>query len=425
MPAFLITALTARMNRALETLPMGFWLATAASVFYFFAIQMTFPLIPLFVQNELGAAASFVGTAVLVVTLAEILSRLPSGAWSDRVGRRRVMLVGGALGVFYLVTMALTQSRELFLAGRLVHGFSLAIYLTAMKAYIADVVPPERRGEAFGINTSGFSLALILGPLSGEALMNGFGFRVAFWVAAVLSLGALVFTLMLPQREERITSDVSMWRGSRKILALRGAWASLFTSFAGASIFVLFFVYFPLYAEHRDLAGQAPGFLAEVPISVAFSLFALVNFFVLPRAGRYSDRRGRFAGLVPGMFIMLPGIALMGLVGNIWLIYLAVIIVSFGFSYHRAMMDALMQDACPPRLRGLGTAIMFTGWGAAIGVGSQLYGTIIEAHGFTWLFILTGVQVLLLSIPALGLARRIERERRTAYKGVSLPIQAR
>ncbi len=425
MPAFLLTALNARVHKALDTLPLGFWLATLASVFYFFAIQMTFPLVPLFVQDDLGAAESFVGTAVLVVTIAEVMLRLPSGAWSDRAGRRKVMLVGVFLGVLYPVSLALTTSREIFLAGRFLHGLSLAIYLTAMKAYIADVVPPGQRGEAFGINTSGFSLALILGPLSGEALMNAFGFRAAFWVGAVLSLGALVFTLMLPRREERITSDVTLWRGMRQVLSLRGAWASLLTSFAGASIFVLFFVYFPLYAEHIDLAGQAPGFLAEVPISAAFSLFALVTFFVLPRAGRYSDQRGRFAGLLPGVFMMLPGIVLMGLSRNIWLVYLAVMMVSLGFSFHRAMMDALMQDACPARLRGVGTAVMFTGWGLAIGLGSQLSGAVIEAYGFAWLFLLAGAQVLGLSIPALLLTRRVERERRTNFKGIYLPIQPR
>lgn len=400
----------------------GFWLVTISSAFFFFSVQMTFPLIPLFVTSELKAAESLIGTAVLLATVSALVLRLPSGLLTDRYGRRLVMIWGAVLGVLYPVSMALSTSVGVFMLSRLVHGVGLAVYTTAIKAYIADVVPVDRRGEAFGVNTSAFSLALILGPLTGEALKNAFDFRISFIAGAFLAGIALLLLFFLPKEDEIANDGVSMLGGAGEVLRLRGAWAAIMTAFAGGGLFAAFFVYFPLYAERLNYAADAPPAIRNITISLAFSLFAIITLFAMPRAGKYSDRHGRVAALIPGIIFSLPGVVVLAIAGNLWLAYVGIAIYSLGFSAIRAMMDALMQDATPHWLRGTGAAVLFGAWDLSIGIMSQIMGMAIERFSFDAMYGLAIAFTILFGLWAIWLSRRVERERITTYKTEFPPL---
>jgi MFS family permease len=333
-----------------------------------------------------------VGTTVLVVTIFALMFRMPTGGWSDRFGRRLFLLIGAALGVVYPISMALSTSLALFMVSRIIFGIGLAIFTTSMKAYIADIVPPERRGEAFGINGATFSIALVGGPLSGELLKNLLGFRVSFLGGAVMAAICLVLVYFLPKVKERRKSEVSMMAGARDVLGRRGAWASIMTALTASAGFAMIFTYFPIYADELDLASTAPGILNKITVSVGFSVFAVVTFIVMPRAGRLSDSVGRAASLVPGVLIAIPGVIILSQARDIWLAYAGIGVAALGFGFLRAMMDAIMQDACPRHLRGTGVAVLFSGWDASIGVLAQVLGLAIAMSGFDLMF---GIVVLL------------------------------
>lgn len=403
--------------------PFGFWLATLSSIFYFFAIQMTFPIIPLFITDELGAGESFLGTTVLAVTLAEISLRLPAGVWADRQGRLRWIQAGAFLGVLYPFLMALSVNNAIFLLGRAVHGLSLAVYVTILRTYIADIVPAERRGEAFGINTSAFSLALIFGPLTGEYLQQTFGFGLAFWVSTAIALACFALTFFLPSYDHDVVpSQHSLAQDVREVISTRGTWAALLAALSGTSIFTLFFVFFPLYADELRLAEQAPRFFQTFTISMGFSLFAIMNFITLPMIGRFSDQRGRTLAMIPGIFVLIPALILHISSTNIWLIYLSIVLLALGFGFFRAIMDALIQDATPRTLRGTGTAVLFTGWAIGIGLQSQIFGIVLDYTNFHLTFAILGVLSIVFGLAAIWLSGHVERERVTLYKGEFPPI---
>lgn len=369
---------------------------------------MAFPIIPLFVTNELNATASLYGTTALVVSFVAVLFRIPSGGISDRFGRRPAMFFGAALGAGYPALLVVTQSIGVFFVAQVIFGLSLAIYTTILKAYIADIAPAERRGEALGINTAAFSLALILGPLSGEFLKNTFSFQAAFATATVTAILSFAILWFLPPDEPNTEPRESMLRGATAVLRFRGAWAALATAVAGATLFVSFFTFFPLYADALDLADDAPTAIRAVAISLGFSLFAMVNFVVMPYAGRFSDRHGRTLALLPGS-VSLIGLWIFASRPNLWGAYVAVLITAFGFSWLRAMMDALMQDASPATLRGTGSAILFTGWDIVIGTLAQFLSLTINGSDFSVLYSIAMVSVIVFGGIAVGLSAPIRR----------------
>lgn len=108
------------------------------------------------------------------------------GNLSDRFGRRPVLLFCiGALGVDYLIMGVAPTLGWLFL-GRAISGMAGASFTPAY-AYVADISPPERRAQNFGVISAMFGLGFIIGPALG-GLLGHFGPRTPFYAAAALCL---------------------------------------------------------------------------------------------------------------------------------------------------------------------------------------------------------------------------------------------
>ena len=108
------------------------------------------------------------------------------GTLSDRFGRRTVILISSfGLGADFIV-MALAPVVWLLFVGRIVSGICAASFSTA-NAYIADIVPKEKRAATFGMLGAAFAIGFIVGPALG-GLLGHFSIRLPFWAAATLSL---------------------------------------------------------------------------------------------------------------------------------------------------------------------------------------------------------------------------------------------
>jgi DHA1 family tetracycline resistance protein-like MFS transporter len=131
--------------------------------------------------------------AVMQFVCAPLLGNL-----SDRYGRRPVLLFAvGALGIDYIVMGFAPTLAWLFL-GRTIAGIAGASFTPAY-AYVADVSPPDKRAQSFGLISAAFGVGFILGPALG-GLLGQLGTRTPFFAAAALSLLNLAYgTFVLPE----------------------------------------------------------------------------------------------------------------------------------------------------------------------------------------------------------------------------------
>jgi DHA1 family tetracycline resistance protein-like MFS transporter len=128
------------------------------------------------------------------------------GNLSDRFGRRPVLLISLASAVVDYVIMALAPNVGWLFVGRILTGMSSASY-TVASAFIADVTPPEKRAESFGLLGAAFGVGFILGPAAG-GLLGMVSDRAPFWAAAALALangiyGAFVLPESLKKEDRR------------------------------------------------------------------------------------------------------------------------------------------------------------------------------------------------------------------------------
>ncbi|MGH7186854.1 MAG: MFS transporter, partial [Pseudomonadota bacterium] len=190
------------------------------------ALGMIIPVLPRLVMDFVGgdtaSASKIYGLFGTAWALMQFLFQPLAGALSDRVGRRPVVLLSNlGLGLDY-VLMALAPNLIWLFIGRIISGITAASFSTA-GAYIADVMPPEKRAGGFGMIGAAFGIGFVLGPAFG-GLLGGMDPRLPFWVAAGFSLANLLYGyFILPEslpRERRASLTLGRANplGSLKLL---------------------------------------------------------------------------------------------------------------------------------------------------------------------------------------------------------------
>lgn len=153
-------------------------------------IGIIIPVVPSLIQQLTGGnvseAASYGGWLTFAYAIMQFVFSPILGGLSDKYGRRPVLLTSlFGLGVDYLFLFFAPTLWWLFI-GRIIAGICGASFSTAT-AYIADVSPPEKRAQNFGMIGAAFGLGFIVGPLLGS-VFSQLGVRAPFLVAAALSL---------------------------------------------------------------------------------------------------------------------------------------------------------------------------------------------------------------------------------------------
>jgi MFS transporter, DHA1 family, tetracycline resistance protein len=177
-------------------------------------IPVTPKIIEQLTHEGLSEAARYGGWLMFVYSAMQFLCAPLIGNLSDRFGRRPVLILSLlAIGVDYTITGLAPTIAWLFV-GRFLSGIAGASYSTA-NAYIADVTPPEKRAQNFGLVGAAFGLGFIAGPALGGTV-GEYGARLPFFVAAGLAVlnalfGLLVLRESLPKTQRR---KFELWRAN-------------------------------------------------------------------------------------------------------------------------------------------------------------------------------------------------------------------
>ncbi|WP_224824824.1 TCR/Tet family MFS transporter [Cognatishimia sp. MH4019] len=158
-------------------------------------IGLILPVMPDLIRDvnggDLGEAAVWGGVLATTFAVMQFLFGPTLGSLSDRYGRRPILLISLAvMAVDYLV-MAVAGTIWLLFLTRVVGGITAATQSTA-GAFIADISPPEKKAQNFGLIGAAFGMGFIFGPMIG-GLLSEFGHRAPFYAAAALATANLIF----------------------------------------------------------------------------------------------------------------------------------------------------------------------------------------------------------------------------------------
>ena len=338
---------------------LSFWLLCLSNFLFSASFSMMIPELPSYLTNMGGR--EYVGLIIALFTLTAGVSRPFSGKITDTVGRVPVMAFGSLVCFIcgflypYLITVGG------FLTLRLVHGFSTGTKPTATAAYVADVVPATRRGEAMGMLGLFTAMGMSLGPAIGSWLATDFSMNIMFWTSsafALLSIGILLRmpeTLVQPQRFRwsllRLKKDEIFDRAAIPPFIVLGL-----QSFSYGVVLTLI----STLSTNLGIANKG----------LFFTVYTLASLAIRLLFSRTSDRHGRVPVLIWSTALLAVSVGLLMVAHNQLIFWMAALLYGAASGMNSPTVQAWTADLADERTRGRAMSTMYIALEAGIGLGA-------------------------------------------------------
>ncbi|MGH2731979.1 MAG: MFS transporter [Actinomycetota bacterium] len=361
----------------------AFGLVGLATLVYFAAIGTLLPVFPRYVRGPLRGGNLLVGLAVGSFSFGALVLRPWVGRLGDRRGRRLLLMVGAAVVSLSLVGYVIATTLALLILFRVLGGLGEALFFVGAASAITDLAPDRRRAEAMSL----FSLAvfggLSVGPMLGEAVLAGSGFRSVWLAAAAGAMIAAAVSLAVPEtrpaspRTKAPLADDLASASSRPRLLHPAALLPggvLLASVAGLTAFNAFV---PLYALEIGLAGSRFVFLT----------FSVIALSIRSLGARLPDRLGVVRSARIALACSTAGLATIALWRGPEGLFAGAAVFSLGQALAFPALMSLAMRGAPDAERGA-VVSTFTGFfDLAYGAGALGLGAVAALLGYRGSFL--------------------------------------
>jgi len=342
----------------------------------------TFFLFPLFITAR-GGNKTDIGILMGAMTLSSVLLRPLVSQMVDRLGRKRCYFMGTLVNtvvpaVHVLFRGSLYGFYAPLIGVRMIHGMGIALCLTAVITYVADIVPEERRNEGLGMFGVTAMVAMAAGPSLSEPIIRNFGFNSYFLAVSSMGFIAMLLQFLIPETyvpDPAGHRNVSFLHVLRRGKALSVALLSLLFGFGLAAQSN----YIAPYVEHVGLANISQFY-------IAYSAAAVVTRIL---GSRVADRIGE-ASIIPWAFAVSGfGYLFLVMVSTNWQLMVSGLMAGCGHGLVFPCLNALVLRNEPAHMRGKISGIFTGSIDGGLFLGSVALGYIGEWYGFTPLFVTT------------------------------------
>lgn len=343
---------------------LQFILLCLSSLLFSSSFNMMIPELPNYLSSLGGA--EYKGLIISLFTLTAAISRPFSGKLTDKWGRVPVMAIGSSVCVICGFLYPILSSVSGFLLLRLVHGFSTGFKPTSTSAYVADIIPQKRWGEALGMHGLSFGIGGALGPALGSMIVNAFGMNAMFYSSSFLAFLSIIIVFNMKETlatKEKLNK--SMFIIGRKDIVDRNVFPAGIITFLSYTAFGLILTLIPDWSEHLGATNKGIFFTAFTVASV------LIRFF----AGKVSDRHGRPKVILAGLIITSCALFVISEGRDIQMLLIGAGFYGIGTGILSPAISAWTIDLSNPDHRGKAVATMYISMELGIGCGALLGGT--------------------------------------------------
>ncbi|UJP64810.1 MFS transporter [Mongoliitalea daihaiensis] len=342
---------------------LDFMLLCLSSFLFFASFNMIIPELPAYITSLGGE--DYKGLIISLFTLTAGLSRPFSGKLADKIGRVPVMIFG--LVVCFIVSLLYpiitTVSGFLFL--RFVHGFSTGFTPTGTSAYVADIVPFNKRGEAMGIQSLFGSLGMAAGPALGGYIGSAYGINPLFYTASFTAVLSMLVVLRLKETvaiKEPFRLNLIKLKKD-EIIEKRVLFPSLIL-FLTVTSFGTVLTIIPDYSEHLGIQNKG----------LFFAVFTIASLGIRIIAGRTSDKYGRIPVMKAASFSMVVAMILVAFATSKGMLLFGGVIFGASVGMNSPTISAWTIDLSLDKYRGRALATMYIALEAGIGIGAIVSG---------------------------------------------------
>jgi MFS family permease len=386
-------------------IPKGVWALGFVSLLMDVSSEMIHALLPVYLVVGLGTSALTVGIIEGIAEATASVTKIFSGALSDRLGKRKLLAaVGYGLAAFTKPIFPLASSVPWLIAARFIDRVGKGIRGAPRDALVADLSPPRLRGASFGLRQSLDTVGAFVGPLAAIGLMWLFAddFVSVFWVAVIpafLALGLILFAVHEPKRPEGLRK-VKMPLSRVELTRLGPAywWIVIVAGFFTLARFSEAFLILRAQSAGLQLM-MVPAVLVVMNVAYAVSAYPV---------GALSDRVDRVTILVIGLLFLIAADLMLAFMPSLVGIAVGVVLWGLHMGFTQGLLATLVADAAPEELRGTAFGMFNLVTGIALLAASLVAGALWDSVGPEWTFIAGAAFALLTVLGLIPVRRRLD-----------------
>ncbi|RFS23355.1 MFS transporter [Chitinophaga silvatica] len=323
------------------------------------SFNMMIPELPAYLTKMGGA--DYKGYIIGLFTLMAGLSRPFSGKLTDTIGRVPVMIFGSLVCVVCSLIYPLISSVAAFLLLRFFHGFSTGFKPTGTSAYVSDIVPVTRRGEAMGMVGLFSTIGMAMGPAIGGYVAVRWNINVMFQLSALF---ALLSVVILVGMKETLHNKQRF-----RFSLLKISPDEIFEPLVWAPVIICFITYFS-YGAILTIVPDFSAFLGVTNKGLFFTFFTASSIGIRILAGRVSDKYGRLPVLKVSALTMAVSMLVLGFATNGFWLLTGAVVYGIAVGLNSPAITAWTIDLSNPQHRGRALASMYIALEAGIGLGA-------------------------------------------------------
>lgn len=351
------------MKKGSPFFTVDFSLLCLSSFLFFSSFNMIIPELPAYLTSLGGE--DYKGFIIALFTLSAGFSRPFSGKLADTIGRIPVMMIGA--GVCFVAGMLypLLSFVGGFLFLRFAHGFSTGFTPTGASAYVADIIPYQKRGEAMGLFSLFGSMGMAAGPAIGGWLATLFSIETVFYVSAFTAIFSILILLKLKEtlpNKERISWKMLRLKKDeiieKRVLIPAGVLFLCCFSF-GVVLTII-----PDFSTYLGIENKG----------LFFGVFTLSSLGIRLLAGKTSDRYGRIPVMRAASATLVFAMALIAFSESKFALLGSGILFGCALGMYSPTTAAWVVDLSLDQFRGRALATMYIALEAGIGIGALVSG---------------------------------------------------
>ncbi|MEM6522223.1 MAG: MFS transporter [Bacteroidota bacterium] len=344
---------------------LQFWLLALSSFLFFASFNMVLPELPDFMRSFGGE--QYIGLHITFFTITALISRPFSGKLTDTWGRIPVMVVGAAVTAIVSLFYPFFLNIYAFLFIRFLHGFSTGFKPTGTSAYVADIIPPNKRGEGMGILSFFGMTGMGFGNYVGGEMVLHFSIETLFYTSAAVAISSVIVLLGMKETlENKQRFSVSL---------LRIDFADIYEPSVIVPTVVMLLVTFS-FGVAVSLAPDHSKALGVDNKGLFFVYFTITSLLARVAGGYFSDRLGRRSVLLLATLIIASGSVYIGLAKSPFHLFAGALLFGAGYGLSGPSIFAWATDLAPEKFRGRAFSTVFMALEIGIGMGAFLGGQI-------------------------------------------------
>ncbi len=346
-----------------------FWLLCLSNFLFSASFQMMIPELPDYLGSMGGK--EYIGYIIALFTLTAGFARPFSGKLTDTIGRVPVMAFGSIVCFVCGGLYPFVHTIAGFLLLRFLHGFSTGTKPTATSAYVADIIPEDRRGEAQGMLGIFTATGMSIGPSIGSYLTDWTSINVMFFTSSAFALFSIL--ILLNMRETLPVAQKKAF--SFKLFKI--GWKDVFEPRVIPAFTVMLLVSFSS-GVLLTLVPDQTKLLGITNKGLFFTIYTISSLTVRLFFSKSSDKYGRIPILIISSGILVLSMILCAITSSFWVFMFASVLFGFSWGFNTPTLMAWTVDLSDELYRGRAVATTYIALEAGIGLGALFSGQIYQ-----------------------------------------------